>query len=137
MSIGNQMSVTCSERNVEQVELTTSGDQIVESGVKLVNSEIVMTSCDLSEIAAVTRSQFKQESAVNERNTGSITLSDETNRMLRDMDITKFKEMQESDSSLHALWMKSKQNDSRYCISNDLLYERSRKVDDIAREIER
>ena len=26
--------------------------------------------------------------------------------MLRDMDMTKFKEMQESDSSLHALWMK-------------------------------
>ena len=66
-----------------------------------------------------------------------MTLSDETNRMLRDMDMTKFKEMQDSDSSLHALWMKSKQNDSRYCMSNDLLYERSRKVDDIAREIER
>ena len=48
--IGNQMSVTCSEHNVEQVELTTCGGQIVESGVKLVNSEIVMTSCDLSEI---------------------------------------------------------------------------------------
>ena len=26
--------------------------------------------------------------------------------------------------------MKAKQNDSRYCISNYLLYERSRKVDD-------
>ena len=38
--------------------------------------------------------------------------------------------MQESDSSLNALWLKAKQNDSRYCISNDLLYERSRKVDD-------
>ena len=38
--------------------------------------------------------------------------------------------MQESDSSLHALWMKAKQNDSRYCISNDLLYERSSEVDD-------
>ena len=50
--------------------------------------------------------------------------------MLRDMDMTKFKDMKESDSSLHALWMKSKQNDLRYCISNDLLYERSRKVDD-------
>ena len=44
--------------------------------------------------------------------------------------MTKFKEMQESDSSLHALWMKAKQNDSRYCIGNDLLYERSGKVDD-------
>ena len=50
--------------------------------------------------------------------------------MLRDMDMTKFKEMQESYSSLHDLWMRAKQNDSRYCISNDLLYERSRKVDD-------
>ena len=30
--IGNQMSVTCSEHNVEQVVLATSGDQIVESG---------------------------------------------------------------------------------------------------------
>ena len=58
------------------------------------------------------------------------SLSDETNRMFRDMNITKFKEMQESDSSLHCLWMNAKQNDSRYCISNDLLYERSRKVDD-------
>ena len=37
--------------------------------------------------------------------------------------------MQESDNSLHAFWIKAKQNDSRYCISNDLLYERSRKVD--------
>ena len=44
--IGNQMSVTCSEQNVEQVELATSGDQIVESGVTLVNSEIVMPSSD-------------------------------------------------------------------------------------------
>ena len=50
--------------------------------------------------------------------------------MLRDTDMTNFKEMQELDSSLHALRMKAKQNDSRYCISNDLLYERSRKVDD-------
>ena len=38
--------------------------------------------------------------------------------------------MQESDSCLHALWLKAKQYDSRYCISNDLPYERSRKVDD-------
>ena len=50
--------------------------------------------------------------------------------MLRDMDMTKFKEMQESDSSLRALRMKAKQNDSCYCISNDLLYERSSEVDD-------
>ena len=39
--------------------------------------------------------------------------------------------MQEWDSSLNDLWLKAKQNDSRYCISNDSLYERSRKVDDL------
>ena len=50
--------------------------------------------------------------------------------MLRDIDMTKFKEMQESDSFLHALWLKAKQNDSHYCISNDLLDERSSVVDD-------
>ena len=50
--------------------------------------------------------------------------------MLRDMDMTKFKEMQESDRSLHALWMEANQNDSRYCISNDLLDKRSSVVDD-------
>ena len=44
--------------------------------------------------------------------------------------MTKFKEMQESDSSLHALWMNAKQNNPRYCISNYLLFERSSKVDD-------
>ena len=44
--IGNQMSVTCSEQNVDQVELATSGGQIVESGVTLVNSEIGVPSCD-------------------------------------------------------------------------------------------
>ena len=49
-------------------------------------------------------------------------------RMLRDRDMTKLKEMQESTVSLQALWSKAKQNDSRYCISNDLLYERSSKV---------
>ena len=38
--------------------------------------------------------------------------------------------MQESDSSLHALWLKSKQSDSCYCISNDLVDERSSVVDD-------
>ena len=36
----------------------------------------------------------------------------------------KFQEMQESDGSLQALFSKAKQNDSRYCISNDLLYKR-------------
>ena len=43
--------------------------------------------------------------------------------------MTKFKRMQESDSSLQTMWSKAKQNDSRYCISNEL-YERSSKVDD-------
>ena len=88
-----------------------------------------MTSSDPIEIAAVTRSQSKYKSEADDGDGGPVTLSDETNRMLREMDVTKFKEMQESDSSLHALWLKAKQNDSRYCISNDLLYERSRKVD--------
>ena len=53
--IGNLMSVTRSEQNIEQVERATSGDQIVESEVNLVNSEIVMPSGDLIETAAVTR----------------------------------------------------------------------------------
>ena len=121
------MSVTCSEQNVEKLELATSGDQIVESGVKLVNSEIVMTYRDPIEISAVSRSQSKHESDVDDGNTGSVTLSDDTNRMLIDIDMTKFKKIQESDSPLHALWMKA---NSRYCISNDILYEISRKVDD-------
>ena len=51
--IGNHMSVTGSEQNVEQVELATSGDQIVKSEVTLVNSEMVMPSTDPIEIAAV------------------------------------------------------------------------------------
>ena len=38
--------------------------------------------------------------------------------------------MQELESSLHALWMKAKQNVSRYFISNDLLDQRSSVVDD-------
>ena len=38
--------------------------------------------------------------------------------------------MQESVSSLQALWMEAKQNDSCYCISNDLLDERNSVVDD-------
>ena len=96
--IGNQMSVTCSEQNVEQVELATSGDQIVESRVTLIDSEMVMPSCDRMEIAAVTRSQSRQESDVDDENTCSVILSDERNRMLRDMGVTKFKEMQDSDS---------------------------------------
>ena len=62
-----------------------------------------MPSSDLIEIAAVTRSQSKQESVVDDGNTGSVTLLGETNRILTDMDMTKLKEMQESDSSLHAL----------------------------------
>ena len=41
-SIGNQLSVTCSEQKIEQAELVTSSDQIVESGVTLVNSQIVV-----------------------------------------------------------------------------------------------
>ena len=90
----------------------------------------MVPSSDPIEIAAVTRSQSKHKSEIDDGDTGPVTLSDETNQMLRDMDMTKFKEMQESDSSLHTLWMKAKQNDLRYCISNDLLYKRSSVVDD-------
>ena len=42
--IGNQISVTYSEQNVEQVELATLGDQIVES---VVTSSIQRLSCHL------------------------------------------------------------------------------------------
>ena len=81
--IGNQMSVTSSEQNVEQVELATSGDQIVESDVTLVDSEMVTLSSDLIEIAVITRSQSKMERDIGDENTGLVTLSDETNRILR------------------------------------------------------
>ena len=94
------MSVTYSEQNVEQVEMATSGDQIVEYGVTLIDSEIVTLSCDPIEIPAVTRSQSKPESDVGNGKTGSVTLSDEKNRMLRDIDMTEFKEMQEYDVQL-------------------------------------
>ena len=77
-----------------------------------------MSSSDPIEIAAITRSQSKHKSEFDDGDTGPVTLLDETNRMLRDIDMTKFKEMQESDSALHALWMKAEQNDSRCCISN-------------------
>ena len=60
------MSVTCSAQNAEQVELTISGDQIVESVVTFVNSEIVLPSSDAIEIAAVTRSQSKHKSEVDD-----------------------------------------------------------------------
>ena len=103
---------------------------MAETGVTVVEYEMVAPSSDPIENAAVARSQFKQESEVYDGNTGSVTLSDEENRMLRDMDMTKFKQMQESDSSLQTMWLRAKQNDSRYCISNELIYQRRRKVDD-------
>ena len=67
---------------------------------------------------------------VTDGNTGSVTLSDDKNRMLKGIDMIKFKEIQESDGYLQALWSKVKQNYSRYCISIDLLNEMSSKVDD-------
>ena len=76
-TIGNQMSLPCSEQNVEQVEQATSGDLIVESGVTLVNSEMVMQSSDPIKIAAVTRSQSKQESDVDDGNTGPLEVMKE------------------------------------------------------------
>ena len=102
-SIGNQMSET----------VVPSSDQIVESGLTSADSEIVVPSSDPIEIAAVTRSQSKHTSEINDGDTGPVTQSDETSLMLREKDVTKFKEMQESDSSLNALWLKAKQNDSR------------------------
>ena len=140
-SISNQMSEMFSEQASDQIlesgvtlvdseTVVPSSDQIVESGVTLVYSEIVMPSSDPIEIAAVTMSQSKHKSEVDDGDTGPVTLSDETNRMLIDIDMTKFKEMQQSDSSLHVLWLKAKQNDSRYCISNDSLDERSSVDDD-------
>ena len=50
-----------------------------------------MTSSDQIEVAAVTRSQSKHKSEVDDGYGGSVILSDETNRMLRYMDMTKFK----------------------------------------------
>ena len=121
-SIGNQMSVMCCEQEVEQAEQVRCSNEIVESEVTLVNSKIVVPSSGPIETGAVTRSQSKLESDIDDGSIGSVPLSDETNRMLRDMGMTKFKEMQESDNSSHALWMKAKQNNSRYCISNELFY---------------
>ena len=73
------------EQVSECVELVTSGDQMAETGVTVVEYEMMAPSSDLIEIAAVTRSHSKQESDVDDGNTGSVTLSDEKNRMLRDM----------------------------------------------------
>ena len=75
----------------EQAERVPSSDQIVESGVTVVNSETAVPSSDPIEIAAVTRSQSKHKSEVDDGYTGSVTPSDETNRMIRDMNMTKFK----------------------------------------------
>ena len=47
-----------------------------------------------------------------------------------DMDMTKIKEIQQSDSSLQTLWLKAKKSDFRYCITNELLYDISSKVND-------
>ena len=44
--------------------------------------------------------------------------------------MVKFKQPQESAGSLQIIWSKAEQNDSRYCISNELLYERSSIVED-------
>ena len=77
-SIGNQMLVTFSEQKVEQAELVTSSDQIVGSVVTFANSEIALPSSDPIEIVAVTRSQSKHKSEVDDGVTGPVTLSDET-----------------------------------------------------------
>ena len=75
---------TSSEQVDECVELVTSGDQMAETGVTVIECEMVAPSSDPITIAAVTRSQFKQEFDVDDGNTGLVTLSDEYNRMFRD-----------------------------------------------------
>ena len=60
--VESSLSVATSEQEVESVELMSSSEQIVEFGYLLVECEIAMSSGDLIEIAAVTRSQLKQES---------------------------------------------------------------------------
>ena len=99
-SADNQMLATPSKQAVEHVELATpceqavepvepatSGDRIVESGVTLVDSEMVTRSSDLIEIAVITRSQSKKESDLVNGNTGSVMPSDDKNRMLKVIDI--------------------------------------------------
>ena len=56
-SADNQMLATPSEQAVAHVELAKFGDQIVETGVTVFESEMVTPSSDLNEIAAVTRSK--------------------------------------------------------------------------------
>ena len=68
-SICNQMSET----------VVPSSNQIVESGLTLADSDIVVPSSHGIEIAAVTRSQCKHTSEINDGDTGPVTLSDETN----------------------------------------------------------
>ena len=82
-SVGNQMSET----------VVPSSDQIVKFWLTLADSEIVVPSSDAIEIAAVTRSQSKHTSEINDGDTCPVTQSDETNRILREMDVTKFKEI--------------------------------------------
>ena len=50
---------TRSEQVVECVQLVTSGDQMAETGVTVVESEMVAPSSDTIETAEVTRSQAK------------------------------------------------------------------------------
>ena len=68
-SIGNQISET----------VVPSSNQIVESGVTLVDSEIVVLSSDPIEIAAVTRSQSKYKYEGDDGDGGPVIRSDETN----------------------------------------------------------
>ena len=75
------------------VELATSGDKIVETCLTLVESEMVTSSSDLNEIAAVTKSQSRLVSGNNDLNNDSVTLSAVKNRMLKGIDIIKFKQM--------------------------------------------
>ena len=84
-----------SSESIENQMSLSSGDQMVKSGVTIVNSEIVVPSSDPIDIGAVTESQSNHQSEVDDEDTCPVTLSDDTNRMLRYMDMNSFKEMQE------------------------------------------
>ena len=68
---------------------------------------------DLIEIAANTRSQYRQASDSNDGDHGSVILPDDNNEILKGIDMIKFKQMQEADGSLQTLRLKARQNYSR------------------------
>ena len=71
--------------------------------VTLVGSEMAAPSSDLIGIAAVTRSQSRLASGNNDMSSYSVTLSDDKNRMLKGIDMIKFKELKETDCFLQTV----------------------------------